>query len=384
MPSTLFPLDVATGSAFCNRAEERSRLSGNIQSRTHTLISAPRRYGKTSLVAQVLDDLNRKKQPVVCVHIDFLLTGTPESAQGYLLDATAKGLADLLPIGKQALRKLATLLGSLKAKVAIGPGGLSLEIEPHDKPEKGIADALMALDKLAGKEKRSVVVFMDEFQQLGELANNAVLEAAIRHAAQYAQHTTYIFTGSNRHLLGMMFDDSTRPLYHMCDHLMLTRISSEEYRKFIQRAAKKQWGRQFDPSALEVILNKTSCHPYYLNALCRQLWRQASPKSARAVASAWDEYVASERHRVSKEINSLSNYQRELLTRLAVHPTTHPRSHEYLAGTTIKSGSISQLIEKLVTHDFIYIDQEGIYCLVDPVIDAAIKSIFSDKKQLPV
>lgn len=381
MSSTLFPLDVAIGSAFCNRTEERARLFGNIQSQTHTLISAPRRYGKTSLVAQVLEDLNRKKQPVVCIPVDFLLAGTPESAQRYLLDAVAKGLAELLPIGRHTLQKISSRLSSLKAKVTISSSGVSLEIEPHDKPEKGITDALMTLDKLAGKEKKSVVVFMDEFQQLGELANNAVLEAAIRHAAQYARHTAYIFTGSNRHLLGMMFDDSVRPLYHMCDRIVLTRIADAEYGKFIQRAAKKQWGGSFDASTLDAILSKTSCHPYYLNVLCGQLWRQTGPISTQDVAATWREYVASERHRVSTEINSLSNYQRELLTRLALHPTTHPRSHEYLAGTTIKSGSVSQLIERLMTQDFVYIDQEAVYRLVDPVIDNTINDIFWNKKR---
>ncbi|MFQ5644053.1 MAG: ATP-binding protein [Thiogranum sp.] len=380
MPSTLFPLDVATGHAFCNRTEERAHLFGNIQSQTHTLISAPRRYGKTSLVAQVLEDLKRKKQPVVCVHIDLLLAGTPESAQRYLLDAVAKGLAELLPVGRHTLQKISSMLNSLKTKAAVSSSGISLEIEPQDKPEKGIADALIALDNLAGKEKKAVVVFMDEFQQLGELANNAVLEAAIRHAAQYARHTSYIFTGSNRHLLGMMFDDSARPLYHMCDRIVLRRIADVEYHKFIQRAAKKRWGRPFEIPILEAVLNKTSRHPYYLNVLCGQLWKQTGPISLQDVAALWDGYVASERHRVSKEINSLSNYQRELLTRLALHPTTHPRSHEYLAGTTIKSGSVSQLIERLMTQDFVYIDEKGVYRLVDPVIDATIRGIFSNKK----
>jgi hypothetical protein len=173
----------------------------------------------------------------------------------------------------------------------------------------------------------------------------------------------------------MMFDDSARPLYHMCDHIVLTRIAAAEYRKFIQRAAKTQWRKPLDTSVLDIILKQTDCHPYYLNVLCGQLWKRAIPESTRVVTSTWYKYVASERHRVSKEINSLSNYQRELLTRLALHPTAHPRSHEYLEGTTIKSGSVTQLIEKLMILDLIYVDQNGIYRLVDPVIDTTIKSI---------
>jgi AAA+ ATPase superfamily predicted ATPase len=49
-----FPSRVALGMNFCNRTAEKKRLKHNIEQTQHTLIVSPRRYGKTSLVAETL------------------------------------------------------------------------------------------------------------------------------------------------------------------------------------------------------------------------------------------------------------------------------------------------------------------------------------------
>ncbi len=375
MAMSLFPLDIATGNAFCNRKIERKHLLENILSHTDTLINAPRRYGKTSLVEQVKCDLNRKYDNFIFLQIDYLLVGTPESAQSYLLESIAETLSKIIPLRQQALDKVVTIFKSLKTKISIGSNGLLLEIEPHPLPEKGINEALMTLDNIVGKQKKIAVIFMDEFQQLGELSNNEAIEAAIRHAAQYAKHSIFIFTGSNRHLLRMMFDDSARPLYHMCDRIVLDRIAAEDYIKFIQRAAQKKWGSGLKSAVLNSIIGITNRHPHYMNVLCNKLWHLSSLPRLKDVESSWMTYVSGERQRVSTEINALSNFQREFLTLLATKPTSQPRSSSYLKASTIKSGTVGQLLDKLLTQDLIFVDAEGVYRLIDPVIEETIKRI---------
>ena len=53
----IFPQGLALGDNFCNRFNERKYLQNNIQSIRPTLIMSPRRYGKTSLVLYVLNEL---------------------------------------------------------------------------------------------------------------------------------------------------------------------------------------------------------------------------------------------------------------------------------------------------------------------------------------
>ena len=68
MNHNVFPLGLAIGPAFCNRVNERQSLNAKIKQGTHVVLLAPRRYGKSSLVLQVLSELKWS----YC-KIDFLL-----------------------------------------------------------------------------------------------------------------------------------------------------------------------------------------------------------------------------------------------------------------------------------------------------------------------
>ena len=70
-----FPQGIATGTAFCNRTEERKLLKNSVASNEHTVLVAPRRYGKTSLITQVLKDVDHPS-----VNMDFFFVVTHAEA----------------------------------------------------------------------------------------------------------------------------------------------------------------------------------------------------------------------------------------------------------------------------------------------------------------
>ena len=47
--------ETVTGDNFCNRVQEINELVNDIENGTNVIIFSPRRYGKTSLINQVLD-----------------------------------------------------------------------------------------------------------------------------------------------------------------------------------------------------------------------------------------------------------------------------------------------------------------------------------------
>ncbi|MCK7516871.1 MAG: hypothetical protein MZV64_03685 [Ignavibacteriales bacterium] len=51
---------IASGNAFTDREEEQKRLSNNIASGISSVLISPRRWGKSSLVAQAANELQRK------------------------------------------------------------------------------------------------------------------------------------------------------------------------------------------------------------------------------------------------------------------------------------------------------------------------------------
>ena len=51
---------IVTGKNFINRKNERNEIAVEIENSMNIILYAPRRYGKTSLIMQVYDDLKKK------------------------------------------------------------------------------------------------------------------------------------------------------------------------------------------------------------------------------------------------------------------------------------------------------------------------------------
>ncbi|MGH9068519.1 MAG: hypothetical protein ACRD0J_13685, partial [Acidimicrobiales bacterium] len=70
-----------------------------------------------------------------------------------------------------------------------------------------------------------VLVVFDEFQAVAGIANaDAVLRSQIQHQRE---RVSYLFCGSERHLLQAIFADSARPLYGQAEQLRLGPLSPE-------------------------------------------------------------------------------------------------------------------------------------------------------------
>lgn len=265
-----FPMGLATGDAFCNRVAEREHLIKNIKNQRHTVLSAPRRYGKISLVNQVMLEL---KWPHC--EMDFLLCANTQSANAKILDKIGELLSQLLPKTKQAADKILAIFKKMRPEIVLSAAGQKVVLYMPDNfvsPEQMICDALLNLDKVAIAAKKHVLIFMDEFQQVGELNDQHTVEAAIRHAAERAKNVSYVFSGSNRHLLLQMFSEKSRPFYRLCETMILQRISQVDYTAFIQKQAQIKWKKPINDAVLQTIFSYSERHPYYINLICNRLW----------------------------------------------------------------------------------------------------------------
>ena len=98
---------------------------------------------------------------------------------------------------------------------------------------------------------------------------------------------TLIFSGSNRKLLLMMFDDRKRPFFQLCEKIFLERISKNEYVKHLQKLAQKHWKNFLSENAVGLIFELSQNHPYYLNLLCSKLWNISKLPDSRTVKLCW-------------------------------------------------------------------------------------------------
>lgn len=365
-----FPLGLATGKAFCNRIEERKHLKYNIEQGTHTLIISPKRYGKTSLAQKVMSELK-----LATYVLEFTLASDHITTQNIISNAIGHLLLSLMPSHKKVLSLASKYFSKLQPKLIFDTQfGTKIEFKPDfNSPQLGIGELLISADKAAEDAQKKVVLLMDEFQQIATLKENTTIEAAIRNAAQRMKNISIIFSGSNRHLLQSMFEDQSRPLYHLCERIPLNRINSQDYSHYIQNAALERWNRELDSEALTQILTLTQRHPYYVNMLCSKLWRHEQKPDLKVVEDTWQDYVEEEHFRIISELGQLSHHQKLMLMILAIHPFKQPTSKEIINQMRASVGSVAKTFKILLQQDYIYQEADGYYRILDPTIEFFLK-----------
>jgi len=259
---------VARGESFADRETEIEELMADIQSGQNVIIFSPRRYGKTSLILEVLDRV--KKEGILVVYLDlFKVT----SEEGFIA-AYGKEVAKLQSGGiRTVLQKLRELLPRLLPKVVLKSenAGVEVEFDPRNERAPLLDDLFEAVATIVTKSSGRAAVVFDEFQEIAGWDPAGKVERQMRAHFQLHSNISYIFMGSKRHLMQEIFQNKNRPFYRFGKYFPLQKIPRDAFSAFIQDRFGES-GVQVAPSAIEAILNTTEDHPYYTQLLCHILW----------------------------------------------------------------------------------------------------------------
>ena len=372
---TLFPLGVALGKAHCNRNEERRRLGDNVLNVRHTWLAARRRMGKTSLVEQVRVDVKSKRK-IASASVDLLVAHDLRAVEARIRGAVEAAAVTLLPSRQRRTERLQQAFARLRPEFTIGGQNLRMTLHTPEDAQRGIEQALMALDAAAAAHNRRVMFVFDEFQQLRGIKADGSLEGSIRHAVERATNVAYVFAGSERHLLTEMFEDPDRPLYHLCERMSIRRISAAAYTEFLNNAAKARWRRQLEGDVIGLLLGLTLRHPYYVNALCGRLWQADKAPDLPAVRRVWQGFVEEDQRRAASRVLALSSAQRGMLAGIArAGEVQHPTGQQFLQQLRMATSTGLAAKEVLERQDLIQQTETGTWSLVDPVMAAGLADL---------
>jgi hypothetical protein len=372
-----FPLGLASEGAFCNRVSERARLQRNFQGSRPCLLVSPRRYGKTSLAIQAIED--SKLDYVV---MDFFIATDLTMITQAILNGVAELTTRIMKTPERALRAVQEIFKHLRLSLDLGR--LKVILQPDSKqPENQvilILETLKQLEKWLSEQKKQAILFFDEFQVLGQFKESSALEGALRHMAQQSRAIGFLFSGSQRHLLSIMFDDRNRPLYLLCDRIQIDRIASKHYEDYFEHAAKQnsKWDPKIklSPKLSQTILDLTESHPYYVNVLCSRLWAQTNIPTVEETQKRWHGYALEEKSRVAYDLNQLSVNQRKLMIALAKEEEVLITSQHFLQGAELSSASSLQAANVLLERDYLYLNANNKYCILDPLMRYVIKLFY--------
>jgi AAA+ ATPase superfamily predicted ATPase len=373
-----FPRGIATGEAFCNRVNERKRLALNIKTGQHTLLMSPRRYGKTSLVRFVIDEME-----LPFGEADLFVAIDAKRIEQRILSGIKMVFANSSNSMEQTLRLVRDYFKTVNSKWVIGTQGLNIALIPSQDsdPATNVMDALLALENVLAQKKKRAVIFLDEIQEIGEIAEGKAIEGAIRHAAQESKYLSMVFSGSSRHLLSKMFFNKSRPLYKLCDRITLDHISEEDYEKHLNKLAKKRWGMNISQEALSCLFSLTERHPFYMNNLCLRIWQSLeNPPSAEEVEQYWHDFLKEERLETARELSGLSAGQRKILMAMASGYAKGFSSKNFLKIVDMAGPSVHEALQVLEQKD--YIERQGDdYLIIDPLIKASLNLYFGEQSE---
>lgn len=370
----LFPLGKAYGQAFCNRIEETKILVGHIQSGKHSLLIAPRRYGKSSLAEKAIKQAN-----IPHIKINFHLCTTEKEVADIILNNVIKLIGLSINQVEKLIQSIKKYAANFEPLLSFGNDRAHLRLEPKRNINSAviISDALLLLEKLLREKNRRVVIFFDEFQEISRIKNNTAIEGAIRTAAQEMNCVSIIFSGSIRSLLLHMFENEARPLYKLCRKIKLKRISKEDYEKHIQRIAKKTWGEQLEPTVLNSIVRFTNRHPYYVNYLCDCIWSQQTRLPNKCdIEKAWQQVVKEEWGDAIRELSDLAMGQRRLLRFIALGNSKNIMSRECSEQLHMSISSINSAVTALLNKDYLEKHEHGKYEVINPLLLAVLQGAY--------
>lgn len=374
-----FPLKLAKGEQFCNRVDERKTLKRNIQLVRHTVLVSPRRYGKSSLVYKVASEIK-----IPFESVDLFLAHDDKTVIKRILVGVSNVVSQIIPVSHKALAMIQKYFSGFR--VSITTSGFNLELLPTggviDAVDQ-VFDALKALALLAEEKKKNILFFIDEFQDIAKAESAKSIQGALRHVAQETSWIVFIFSGSSRNLLLELFDDKNKPLYMLCDKIMLDRIASTDYHPHIQKAAQHRWHTALDDSVINKIFTITEMHPFYINMLCHTLWEHGKPPSISDVEAAWFTCYDTEERRLVAELEKLTSNQQDVLRALVLNSVTEPTSQTFLQQIALPLSSTRQAIKALIEKDIVYVVKKidphvpgikkGHYRVLDPLLAFALR-----------
>jgi AAA+ ATPase superfamily predicted ATPase len=364
MNAVYFTTKVATDKSFCNRTQESQILLSNIQKNQHTVVVAPRRYGKTSLVTYVSTKTN---QPFA--RVDLFCVVYEED----ICRKVAKGISKLIKQIASFSEKTISILEQCfkSAYVTFRAGQLEINVEfgkSAADPISQLEDLLEGLELLAKKHKQPVVLFFDEFQDVLKADETNKIQAVIRAVAQHSRYVTYIFSGSSRMMLNKIFDDKNQPLYMLCDKIILDRISPNDFKQHIQIASRQRWGSALSEEVISAILSFTESHPYYVNLLCDLLWEFEKEPDVSEVESCWDKALSNNKGKIIADLEPLNANRIKVIVTVALLGTVNePNSKVFLDKVKLPLSSTQNAVKYLINYDYLNESKEGLK-LTDPLM----------------
>jgi uncharacterized protein len=264
--------EIVGAEAFADREVERERLRRDLSSGQKVFLISPRRYGKSSLVRDVLRTLSR--QGVLTVEV----TVAASSSYVGFLESYARALVAADTPVSRLRRWTSDLLEGLRPEVRFdavptGDGtGFSLAFPTvrSARDAARLAAEVFALPgRIAASRKQRLAIALDEFQAVTAFEGDSA-EHALRAAVQDQRQVGYVFAGSEPSLMERMVSPK-RPFYKAGPVVRLEKIAPDVFAEWLERRFKAS-GIKAETGLGAAIVDLAGNVPYDVQRLAHEAW----------------------------------------------------------------------------------------------------------------
>jgi uncharacterized protein len=259
-----------------DRNEESERLLALAEGGHAVRLSAPRRYGKTSLLRRIGRDA--EKIGMNYVEVDFYGVLSEIEVAERMEDGYAVLRSRAGELARSAIR-------ALRPGISVGGGPVRVDSRPRVEERtkrllSGLLDLPVSLFERTGK--RTVVAF-DEFQAL--LAVGPGIDGLFRSRIQrHGDAASYVFAGSHPGLMAELFGRHERPFFGQARAFELQPLADFDIAEYVGERFEKT--RRGVGAALDPMLDLAAGHPQRAMLLAHQLWEQ-TPVDKEADVDCW-------------------------------------------------------------------------------------------------
>jgi hypothetical protein len=341
---------------FCNRRAETQLLTENMQNGRNTLLLSVRRMGKTGLILHTFNQIN-SQHPTPCLYVDLFST---QNLQGFI-NQFAGALLACFPEKHSMGSKITQWLKSLRPTISYDPltgtPEVSIAYATPQQAENSISGLFNFLEQIG----QPIIVAFDEFQQIRQYPEKNT-EALLRTYIQHLKNVQFIFSGSNKHLMFDIFNDSRQPFFASTSPIVLTEINADEYHIFIEKMF-TAYKRSITPEAIRFILEWTRCHTYYTQALSNKVFAAYKKNSDLALVHQCCYDLLAEHEPIFYQYRQmLTPIQWALLKAIAIEGQVNkPHAKEFLQNHRVgTSANVQRALEALLKNEMLYrVDSEN-------------------------
>ncbi len=346
---------------FCNRVNELNELKKDIQSGLNVLLYAPRRFGKTSLLKKLQNDLKKDKDTIV-IFFDFFSVSTIEEFIEKYFHEVASNLESSSDKIINLFKNILQIRPNITMKISHS-GEISYGLSFSKKElDTSFEDVINLPFQYAKKTGKKVVVIFDEFQEIEQFDMEKKLRTLIQ---SHSKDVSYIFSGSKKSILSAMFNDKKRAFYKSVKHNSIKGISLDDWIEFATKKFDKT-SKKITNNQIESIYNITQGFPYYMQQLLYTVWESTeSSVEDDTIDNSLKLMYEREYDLYAYIFSSLTPNQKTTLKYIVKNDGVNLYANDNLLDSNLSASTLKSTLESLMKKDICDRDKDRYY-LCDP------------------